>query len=711
MRRETSEVEVWRGLSARAFVLALIFEIPLLFLSFILSGYTDKPDTYGAFVLPMLYVVLVSIALGKASKRLSLNAGELTAIFVAMALMASHSFLPKNSGGHSNAMRVFDWTVIMDGSVFGEADWLWQRTGPAGWNSLTPAMLFPTGDQRFVVGDILRNGLKPGQTFDMGLLATPMLYWMGILILYDFIGLFVVFGIAGKPWVEEERLVFPLSVPMMYLFKNTEEIDPTTGGPRIINLKDPKIKVFWGALVVGLLLSLAPFIVEVYPPAAIVIPTAWWGEQTLRFPGDALASVLPGAYSTCVLTYDQALLWLLVPNDILYTSIMVYVVFGVIWQAYAIGAMIVPYEPGVEFLNPWDPVIGWQYPFPYMQIGSIGMGLGIALWMIWTLRGRIKQVFSTLMGEDVVEHGLSLRGIAWFGLVSMIGWVVLETAAGAPVIMSLIMMIVVVLYSFLLARIWAVFWWHTQHFADNATSFRTPYYIGSQLGYWPQMGAFGDWDNPNTSFPWYIYNRTQWAVGTWTIMFTSASAGGQINLYKVAHYNRLNLKHIFVLVVMCSVVYVVLGQVISVWLMAHGGGVMNTNNWDWPLWSVEGTFFSDYWQRGSAWAYTESLMYTAGGALVVIALYIIRLRFAWFFISPEALYGNMFLPNYNWMNAIIALVVKTVGIRTVGIRRFEEYVMPAAAGAVIGFGALWIIAGLMNFGTVVWPRFMAQYVP
>jgi len=710
LSRETSEVEVWRGLSARAFILALVLEIPLLFLSFVLSAFTNKPDTYGCMVFSLLYVVLASVALGKASGRLRLNAGELMAIYVAMGMMASHSFIPKNSGGHSNALRTFDWTVLMEGSVFGEADWLWRREGVGDWDRMTPSWLFPTGDQRFVLGDIILHGLKPGQTFDMGALTIPMLYWIAVLLLYDFIGLFIVF-LVGKPWVEEERLVFPMAVPMMYLFKNADEIDPTTNQPRIINLKDPKIKVFWGGIVIGLILSLAPFIVEVYPPAAVTLPTAWWGEQTLRFPGEALASAFPGAYSTGVLTYDQALMWLLVPNDILYTSIFVYIVFGVIWQGYAVAAKIIPYEPGIEFLNPWDAVPGHMEPFPYANIGSYGMGLGIAVWLVWTLRHRIKQVFSTLRGDDIVEHGLSLRSMAWFGIAVMAGWLVLETAVGAPFITNLGFLVVQILYALLIARIWAVFWWHTQAFTDNSTAIEIPYYVGSKLGYWGPMENFGDWNNPNTSYPWYIYQRTTWALGTWTIMFTSATAGGKVNFYKIAHYNKLNLKHLFVLMILCSVVYVVLGQVISVWLTAHGGGITNSNLWGWTLWGPSGSYWSDSSWGPTSFSFQNDMIYMSGGALVAIALYLIRLRFAWFFISPEALYVNTFLPNYNWMNALIALIVKTVGIRTVGIRKFEEYVMPAATGAVIGFGALWIVAGLINFGTIAWPKLMVQYVP
>ncbi len=195
------------------------------------------------------------------------------------------------------------------------------------------------------------------------------------------------------------------------------------------------------------------------------------------------------------------------------------------------------------------------------------------------------------------------------------------------------------------------------------------------------------------------------------MMFHTLTSGSLVNLYKIAHYNRLNLKHVMILIIMCSTVFVVLGQVMTYWILGHAGGYANTNAWEWTLWAPEGAYWSGSDWGPTRYSFQNDLIYMIGGALVAIALYLIRLRFAWFFISPEALYANLFLPNYCWLAAAIALIVKTTGIRTVGIRRFEEYIMPAAAGTVIGFGAPWFLAMLVNFANVALPRFMSLFVP
>ena len=71
----------------------------------------------------------------------------------------------------------------------------------------------------------------------------------------------------------------------------------------------------------------------------------------------------------------------------------------------------------------------------------------------------------------------------------------------------------------------------------------------------------------------------------------------------------------------------------------------------------------------------------------------------------------MTIANYMWLTSLIALIIKYVAIRTVGMRRYEEYVMPVVAGWILGFGAPWLIALLINMATATIPRFMTLYQP
>jgi len=93
-------------------------------------------------------------------------------------------------------------------------------------------------------------------------------------------------------------------------------------------------------------------------------------------------------------------------------------------------------------------------------------------------------------------------------------------------------------------------------------------------------------------------------------------------------------------------------------------------------------------------------------------LYVLKARFTWFwFINVPALYVSMTIVTYMWLTSLIALIIKYVAIRTVGMRRYEEYAMPVVAGWIIGFGAAWLPAAIVNLFAVVIPKCMSMYLP
>lgn len=95
-----------------------------------------------------------------------------------------------------------------------------------------------------------------------------------------------------------------------------------------------------------------------------------------------------------------------------------------------------------------------------------------------------------------------------------------------------------------------------------------------------------------------------------------------------------------------------------------------------------------------------------------MVVYYLRGKFAWFFIDPTALAMSMAVGlEWTWLSGLIALVIKLVLIRTMGLRRFESYVIPIAAGISLGFGAPLLFAGLIEFFGVILPKFFSFYVP
>ncbi|MCX8182928.1 MAG: hypothetical protein N3F08_00695, partial [Crenarchaeota archaeon] len=97
--------------------------------------------------------------------------------------------------------------------------------------------------------------------------------------------------------------------------------------------------------------------------------------------------------------------------------------------------------------------------------------------------------------------------------------------------------------------------------------------------------------------------------------------------------------------------------------------------------------------------------------ILALVLYVLKLKVPIFwFISVPALYISMTIPTYMWLTSLIALIIKFVVIRTIGIKRYEEYAMPIVAGWILGFGAMWLPAALLNLGVVL-PKMQTLFQP
>jgi hypothetical protein len=88
-----------------------------------------------------------------------------------------------------------------------------------------------------------------------------------------------------------------------------------------------------------------------------------------------------------------------------------------------------------------------------------------------------------------------------------------------------------------------------------------------------------------------------------------------------------------------------------------------------------------------------------------------RMKFSWFFIDPAAFAFAAPYMDYCWLIALVALIVRVIMIRVVGTTRFTRYATAIASGLVWGYVAPILLLWLVEFSTVVIPRFMSFYVP
>jgi hypothetical protein len=694
------EVEFRRGLSVRSAIIGLVLLLLAVPLSVMTWLYTSKGGTINAFFLPFLYIILLNELIGRINRKWKLTGQELVVIFPALLLVNSIKYMAKGalSGGEA-VIGFVEKTLIaaISGQIVAPelADY---------WRRIVPPFMAPKSELALRA---IYQGLTPGQALPWGEFIVPIIYWSIYTTLTYFLCLFLAFGVYGRRWVEYERLPFPMSQPMIFAVNNSMDVDPATGKTRWFNLSISYYKVFWISFFIGAIASAIPIFGEIIPPLAVYGAFAW-GEQPVLLTW--LPSIAPGAMGKGVLQVELISLWLLLPTSVLLTCVIAYVIFGLLYQAIAVQLKIIPYNPGMEFLWNWENMPANWAPLPYRVIGVTGMMVGLGIISLYYLRDRFKELFSTLRGPDRVEYGLSLRGVTLFGLVTMIAILALFTASGVPFIIAVIMLIMAIIYYTALARVCALLWWAPDDLM-GAGGYSYIYAPGAVLGYWP-------WTLPPEGNNYAAFATAMLATpfdNCWTLRVNGFGPGGTVCLYKIAHGTRTNLKDVLVM----SMIYAAFGTVLTytwtIWFLAHGGGIARTNSWgSWVHWWKTGYAMTGAWQF-MPWGATDPNAvwpYAIAGFVLILAIWWLRMRFPWFFIDPTAFTASVAVGLiWTWTSALIALILRLVLIRVMGVKRFEDYVMPIATGIALGFGAPILIAGLVEFFTVILPRFSAFYVP
>ena len=693
-------VEFLPGLTARSIAITIPLALLWAFLSVIVGLYTDKPGTFGTFILPMIYLVVIFEALGRVNPKLRLSPQEWVFMFTVFTFMGMHSYLTMHAAAHNNPVG-YIWSVIPFGDylAFSIAD---LRDY---WSKAVPAVVIPPEPLRFEVANMLVNGRSPGQPIPWGAVLAPLLFWGVAYIFYTFTSIFVVFTI-GRPWVEEERLVFPLAIPSLYLFREAGEVSPGTNKARLFDLSIPATKVFWAMFVVGIISGINPILAELLPAFPIA---AWWGETKLDLP--FLAAVWPGIYASAIFFLPQIAVGLIMPNDVLITLIIGWIIFGVLYQGIGVAIGAIPYRPGMEYVWPWEDYPGIWMPFPYRLVGANGIALAIIIWILVRYRRRIAEVISTLWKRDIVEQGISLRIPALLLFIGCIGMYVMLLIEGADPIVALLIPAWAVLFNFLYARVFAEVFWHVGNAWGDAWDLF--YQVGRFTRGWPPPDAV-TWDNPLTDPSWFTIARWFSNLGNWNISFSPLSAGHQVTLYKLAHDLRMRMRDFLIALIIGILVVVFVAMPFEAYMLLHTKGGMSAigqlGTW-WP-WSAAGYYHRGRWFYEGITPEMNAGLLFGFGILLGLVLYVLKARFTWFwFINVPALYVSMTIVTYMWLTSLIALIIKYVAIRTVGMRRYEEYAMPVVAGWILGFGAAWLPAAIVNLFAVVIPKCMSMYLP
>ncbi|MEM1908386.1 MAG: DUF6785 family protein, partial [Thermofilaceae archaeon] len=638
--------------------------------------------------------------LARTNPKWRLTPQEWVFTFSLITFMGMHSFLTMHAAAHVNPPQ-YIWTCIPWG------DYLAFTIDPLRdyWSQAVPAVSIPPEPLRFDVARMVVQGRSPGEVIPWGAVLQPLFYWGLVYVFYSLISAWVAF-VFGKPWAEEERLVFPLAVPSLYLFREATEVS-TGNKSRLFDFTLPHTKVFWAMFAVGIISGINPILAELLPAFPIA---AWWGETNVSLP--FLAALWPGVYAAAIFFIPQIAVGLVMPNDALITLILCWIIFGLLYQGIGVMTGVLPYRPGMEYVWPWEDYPGVWMPFPYRFVAANGVGLSIIIWMLYRYRRRFVEVFSTLWKRDVVEQGLSLRLVTVLMLIGFFGWYALMVAEQASPIVALLVPIWALLWNICFARIYAEVFWHVG--TGWAHAWIPTYEFGRLVHGWPSYTEVA-WDRPNTNPAWFTIARHIANLHNWNISFSPLTAGHQVTLYKLAHDLRMRMTDLLVAIVLGSVIFSFVAMPLAAYFILHTkGGLSATNaagaSW-WP-WMAAGWYHRGYWMGAGMTPDVVGWLFYGVGIALGIILYLLKTYVALFwFINVPALYVGMTIVTYMWLTSLLALIIKFVAIRTVGIKRYEEYAMPACAGWILGFGAAWLPAALANLFAVVIPRVGALWLP
>jgi len=685
MGEETTEIKPPRGLTLRTLILVLLTIFILTPLSVITFYYTDKPGTYCSFGIPFIIWICVNELIGRANRKWRLTPQELAILFIPWFVIIGKAYIATGASGRpENLVNMeYNWLFFLYG-LFNDPykDIYWQ---------FTPSFIAPKDPALIAMFNL---GKKAGEVIPWGAWLIPILWSETALAVWAFAAMFIVYGIIGPQWVEIERLPFLMAVPTTYAIKAAEASKQTNKG-RLFDFSFRETKIFWIAFIAGIAFSFAPMMAEVFP----VIPAGGgWGEITVDFP--QLPSIIgPGIQAHSVFIVHQSMLFLLVANDVLYTSIIIWLVFGVIYQTLGVRMGFLPYQEGVEMSSNW--FYGYLPPFPYCLFACLGIGTAVSIRCIYAARGRIKRLFDALLGKsDAIEEGVSLKFLAWGFVLTSLIFIIFWAGSGTGVAAAIVLWVTWFIWQIVHARVQSEVWWHDPTYWFHYWYWIYPMGLGWKVG-----------EVPTTSSQWFMTSAAITVVGGWCPRHHPLSSGFQSQLYYLLRTVRVNLKDAIITTALVIIIGGLIARFTLVWALCSAGGLKTT----WYGSYVPGYTVDKYVMTTAAkdprLSFTDVYIWTIVGIVVGFILYAIRARFPWFVINPVAAIPAFWLMEHMWLSSIAALIAKIALMRALGAKRYSEYITPFAAGLLLGYGVLYVIPMLVNFFSVVLPHFFSYYTP
>ncbi|MBS7612964.1 hypothetical protein KEJ48_01765 [Candidatus Bathyarchaeota archaeon] len=492
-------------------------------------------------------------------------------------------------------------------------------------------------------------------------------------------------------WIDVERLPFP------YVVAAYDVVERVSGEPNV------KRTMRWFILgfIVALLFEIQILCTNLFP---------WWPD-ILAWRGTATDSTSPHGcvclYSTDIITRTLAwwpgytknihpvLIYYLAPLEVLLSVWVFFVVLIILAQiAYLLGYYTGIFDAGsacriLGFAGfKMSPLFGDPYNFGWMTM--IGGTVAIATMVIFNAREQLaRTIRSAIYGVRSPEEAhepFSYRQVYMFIVVSVVIVMAYLLSAGLNIGTALIVLLAL---GFLYPL-------------------STTYIFGlTGCGYafegtvWPSWPLRFIWPQAPRDY------TSEWLMSKMFMHYAqnipSQGPGGgalyTMQCLKMGSLTKVNLRDIYMLLIITTIVSVFVGSATRVWMInLLGAGRI-------PL-KGGCSILSWCWNEASAERYNEMpsealLEYGIGGFVIIMALFALRTRFLWWPLHPVGfILATAISPNWmrEWNAFLEAWIAKFITLRIGGSKAYEEYGVPFACGGIAGYALSNLIAYLV--GTV-----------
>ena len=682
-----------RALTPAFITFMIIYTVLISIMSFtVVASAGGKAWTLCGFFIPPIYIFMILEVLGRISKRFRLNPTQLVIFLMTMWFIAGRYWV--TVGGTAEFLHYLLW--------YGSPPALWSGVAAhPEWKEvlfMLPSWWIPHDLDAIKAA---WEGKAPGVPINWGVWIAPIIMWSIVYIALIIIHTTIMFTIFGPQWTEVERIGYPLTIPTVFMSRLYLTRDEK-GRSKLFTMKEPAQRVFWIGFIIASIISALETAGTYVPIGVLGAFAGIWGHNITTLP-NYTRGILPGAEFCIMWRYLDTVLCIILPYSISVTAVVTWLIIGVIWHTIAVRTGAISYSPGTECWGQF--YYGFRPPLPYVVWTASGFMFALGVKLAWDARDRIKRVFSTLRGPDLLVGDLSVKNAMYLFIIAVIVFLAIWSALGLNPIMAVIWFILLMAWTVSSARILEETPWCQPD--ANHGYYLMHWYVGAALGFWA-------WEPAQKNLSLLVANHGLRVFMNGRDVSHSADIIGY--LYNMAYRLKASIKEVYTAVILYFAVLFPVLFTFNIWFWNHYGFKNAPVNGPGVGWQIPATLNSgvlamtQWWYGGLD--YSTIAIGTILGLLMFFGIpYLSRWIPLFVYFNAPTLISTLWLIPLNWFSALVGLVIKFVLTRILGPKRMAEIVEPLVAGTLVGMGFFYLVGAFIIIGTISIPNLQLYWRP